>query len=43
MMTAIPWELFEDCVKGEDTKKSGVGMMFLPQVSCPDCLPYRIP
>mmetsp|Transcript_26391 Transcript_26391/g.86725 ORF Transcript_26391/g.86725 Transcript_26391/m.86725 type:complete len:1602 (-) Transcript_26391:107-4912(-) len=31
MMTAIPWELFEDWVKGDDTKKSGVGMMFLPQ------------
>jgi len=31
MMTAIPWELFEDFVKGDDIKMSGVGMFFLPQ------------
>ena len=32
MMTSIPWELLEDFVKGDDIKKSGVGMFFLPQV-----------
>jgi hypothetical protein len=31
-MTSIPWELFSDYVKGDDIKKSGVGMFFLPQV-----------
>jgi len=31
-MTAVPWELFEDIVKGDDIKMSGVGMFFLPQV-----------
>jgi hypothetical protein len=35
-MTSIPWELFSDYVKGDDIKKSGVGMFFLPQV--PPCL-----
>jgi len=30
-MTQIPWELFSSMVKGDDIKKSGVGMMFLPQ------------
>ena len=32
MMTSIPWELFEDFVKGEDIKNTGIGMFFLPQV-----------
>ncbi|KAJ1496304.1 nucleophile aminohydrolase [Baffinella frigidus] len=33
LMTQIPWELFSSMVKGDDIKKSGVGMMFLPQDS----------
>jgi hypothetical protein len=32
MMTSIPWELFKDMVSGDDIKKSGIGMFFLPQV-----------
>ena len=32
MMTAIPWELFSSMVKGDDIKRTGVGMFFLPQV-----------
>jgi hypothetical protein len=32
MMTSIPWELFEDFVKGDDIKNTGIGMFFLPQV-----------
>jgi glutamate synthase domain-containing protein 1 len=31
MMTQIPWELFKSMVSGDDIKKTGVGMMFLPQ------------
>ena len=32
MMTSIPWELFEEFVKGDDIKNTGIGMFFLPQV-----------
>ena len=42
-MTSIPWELFANYVKGDDIKKSGVGMFFLPQVppnlTCTTLLP----
>jgi len=31
MMTQIPWELFEDYVKGDGIKHAGVGMLFLPK------------
>ena len=37
MMTGIPWELLKEFVAGDDTKKSGVGMFFLPQVSVCVC------